>query len=151
MINHSGFRIIVGGLASAVFACAAMAAGTSTVAGNVASWVKSAKLIGSASAGTSVTVAVHMSVKNLAGLKSLVAEVSNPKSKEYGRYITPQQFGQRFAPATADVAAVKTLLEHSGMNNVTAGPAWHVRDGHGDGRSAAYGVQGGAEPVFVQG
>lgn len=107
---------------SAAFACAAMAAGNSTVAGNVASWVKSAKLMGSASAGTSVTIAVHLSVTNLAGLKSLVAEVSNPKSKEYGRYITPQQFGQRFEPASADVAAVKTLLERSGMTNVTQGP-----------------------------
>jgi subtilase family serine protease len=121
-MKHSGFRIIVGGLASVAFACAAMAAESSTVAGNVASWVKSAKLMGSASASTSVTVAVHMSVKNLAGLKSLVAEVSNPKSKEYGRYITPQEFGQRFEPAGADVAAVKTLLEHSGMTNVTQGP-----------------------------
>lgn len=121
-MNHSGFRIIVGGLASAAFACAAMAAESSTVAGNVATWVKSAKMVSSASADTSVTIAVHMSVKNSAGLKSLVAEVSNPKSKEYGRYITPQQFGQRFEPATADVAAVRTLLERSGMTNVTEGP-----------------------------
>jgi subtilase family serine protease len=121
-MKHSGFRIIVGALASVAFACAATAAGSSTVAGNVAGWVKSAKLMGAASAGTSVTVAVHMSVNNLAGLKSLVAEVSNPKSKEYGRYITPQQFGQRFEPAGADLAAVKALLEHAGMTNVTQGP-----------------------------
>ncbi|MGA2397983.1 MAG: S53 family peptidase [Steroidobacteraceae bacterium] len=121
-MKHSGFRIIVSGLVSAAFACAAMAAETTTVAGNVATWVKSSKLTGSASASTSVTVAVHMRATNLAGLKSLVAEVSNPKSKEYGRYITPQQFGQRFEPAGADVAAVKALLEHSGMTNVTQGP-----------------------------
>ena len=122
MMKHSGFRIIVAGLVSAAFACAAMAADTSTVDGNVASWVKSAKLMGSASADTSVTIAVHMSVKNLASLKSLVAEVSNPKSKEYGRYITSQQFGQRFEPAAADVAAVKALFERAGMTNVTEGP-----------------------------
>jgi len=122
VMKHSGFRIIIGGLVSAAFACTAMAAETSTVAGNVATWVKSAKLMSSASAGTSVTIAVHMSVKNLAGLKSLAAEVSNPKSKEYGRYITPQQFGERFAPAAADVAAVKTLLERAGMTHVTEGP-----------------------------
>ena len=121
-MKHSGFRIIVSGLVSAAFACAAMAAETTTVAGNVATWVKSSKLTGSASASTSVTVAVHMSATNLAGLKSLAAELSNPKSKEYGRYITPQQFGQRFEPAAADVAAVQLLLEHSGMTNVTQGP-----------------------------
>ena len=112
----------MGGLASVAFACAAMAAESSTVSGNVAGWVKSAKLMGSASASTSVTIAVHMSVRNLAGLKSLVAQVSNPKSKEYGRYITPQQFGLQFEPSSADVGAVKTLLEHAGMTNVTQGP-----------------------------
>ncbi len=121
-MKHSGFRIILGSLVSAAFACTAMAAETTTVAGNVAPWVKSAKLMSSASAGTSVTIAVHMSVKNLAGLKSLVDEVSNPKSKEYGRYITPQQFGQRFEPDVADVAAVKALLERAGMTHVTQGP-----------------------------
>jgi subtilase family serine protease len=121
-MKHSGFRIIVGGLVSAAFACTAMAAESTTVAGNVAAWLKSAKLTSSASADTSVTIAVHMSVKNLAGLKSLVAEVSNPKSKEYGHYITPQQFGQRFEPDGADVAAVKALLERSGMTHVTQGP-----------------------------
>lgn len=117
--------MIVGGLAAAAFACAAglaSAAGTTTVAGNVANWVKSAKLMGSASAETSVTIAVHLSATNTAGLKLLAAEVSNPKSKQYGRYLTPQQFGERFAPASADVAAVKTLLEHSGMSSVEAGP-----------------------------
>jgi subtilase family serine protease len=122
VMKHSGFRIIMGGLLSAAFACTALAAETSTVAGNVAGWVKNAKLMSSASAGTSVMIAVHMSVRNPAGLKSLVAEVSNPKSKEYGRFITPQQFGQRFEPAGADVAAVKALLERSGMTNVTQGP-----------------------------
>jgi len=122
MMKHSGFRLIGAALVSAAFACAAMAAETSTVTGNVATWVKSAKLMGSAAAETSVTVAVHMSVRDLAGLKSLVTEVSNPKSKEYGRYITPQQFGQRFEPAVADVAAVKALFEHAGMSNVTEGP-----------------------------
>jgi subtilase family serine protease len=122
MMKHSGFRIIAAGLASAAFACAAMAAESSTVGGNVATWVKSAKLTGSASAGTAVTIAVHMSVKNVAGLKSLVAEVSNPNSKEYGHYITSQQFGERFQPAAADVAAVKALFEHAGMTHVTEGP-----------------------------
>jgi len=123
--NKFRFERILGGLVAAAFACAAgvaSAAGTATVAGNVATWVKSAKLMGAASADTSVTVAVHMSVNNAASLKALVAEVSNPKSKEYGRYLTPQEFGLRFEPSGADVAAVKTLLEHAGMTNVVQGP-----------------------------
>jgi subtilase family serine protease len=117
--------MIVGGVLSAAFACAATlasAAGGTTLSGNVANWVKNAKMSSAAPATTSVTIAVHMSVKNLADLKSLVAEVSNPKNKSYGRYLTAQEFGQRYEPAAADVAQVEASLKNAGMTDVTAGP-----------------------------
>ncbi len=63
-----------------------------------------------------------MALNNTAALKSLVASVSNPKSAQYGRYLTPAQFAERFAPAAADVNQVKALLENAGMKNVTVGP-----------------------------
>jgi subtilase family serine protease len=109
---------------AAAMACAgtAIAAGTSTVPGNVAGWVKSAKLQGAAPAGTSVTISVNMALTNLAGLKTLVAQVSNNKGQEYGRYLTTEQFAARFAPAAADVNAAKAMLEKAGMTNVTVGP-----------------------------
>ena len=100
----------------------AVAAGTTTVSGNVAGWVKNATLKSSASASTSVTISVNMALKNVAGLKSFVAEVSNPQGREYGRYLTAEQFAASYAPAAADVAAVEKLLEQAGMKNVTVGP-----------------------------
>jgi subtilase family serine protease len=63
-----------------------------------------------------------MALRNLAGLKSFVAEVSNPKGREYGQYLSAEQFASRYAPAATDVAAVEKLLEQSGMKNVTVGP-----------------------------
>lgn len=109
---------------SAAIACAgtAIAAGTSTVSGNVAGWVKNATLKSSASATTTVTVSVNMALKNLAGLKSFVAEVSNPQGREYGQYLNTEEFAARYAPAATDVAAVEKLLEQAGMKNVTVGP-----------------------------
>jgi subtilase family serine protease len=109
---------------SASIACAgtAIAAGTSTVPGNVAGWVKSATMKSSASAATTVTISVNMTLKNLTGLKSFVAEVSNPKGREYGQYLSAEQFASRYAPAATDVAAVQKLLEQAGMKNVTVGP-----------------------------
>jgi subtilase family serine protease len=58
----------------------------------------------------------------MAGLKSFVAEVSNPNGREYGQYLSTEQFASRYAPAAADVAAVQKLLEQAGMKNVTVGP-----------------------------
>ena len=124
MLKQLRTRLVLGGVIAAAVALTATAAtpATTTVPGNVASWVKSAKLTGAAPASKSVTIAVHMAVTNAAALKRLVADVSNPKSATYGRYITPAQFAERFAPAAADVNQVKALLENAGMKNVTAGP-----------------------------
>ena len=118
-------RLILGGLMAAAVACTATmasAAGTSTAPGNVAGWVKSATMIGAAPASQSVNVAVHLALQNTANLKTLVAEVSSPTSKQYGRYLTVEEFGQRFAPAAADVNAVKAMLEHAGMSDLQVGP-----------------------------
>ena len=88
----------------------------------MARWVKNAVKTGVAFDSTSVTIAVHMALTNSASLTQLVADVSSPASKQYGRYLTTQEFGARFAPAAADVNAVKALLEQAGMNNVEVGP-----------------------------
>jgi subtilase family serine protease len=117
-------RLVLGGVIAAAVALTSTAAtpATTTVPGNVASWVKSAKLTGAAPAAGSVTIAVHMALSNTASLKRLAADVSNPKGTQYGRYLTPAQFAARFAPAAADVNQVKALLENAGMKNVTVGP-----------------------------
>ncbi|HEY4443008.1 MAG TPA: S53 family peptidase [Steroidobacteraceae bacterium] len=127
MINQFKTRLVLGGLMAAALAYAptmANAAGTSSPAasGHVAGWVKSAAMVGPAPANRSVSVAVHLTLKNTASLKTFVAEVSSPTSKQYGRYLTAEEFGQRFAPSAADVNAVKAMLEHAGMSDLQVGP-----------------------------
>jgi subtilase family serine protease len=124
VITKSKTLPILGGLLAAAIACAvpvtsAMAAATS---GNVAGWVKNATLIGAAPDNMQVTIAVHMNLSNTAALKTLAAQVSNPSSASYGHYLSREQFGARFAPAAADVEAVRAGMEHVGMTNVTVGP-----------------------------
>jgi subtilase family serine protease len=108
------------GLLAAAIACTAgvAAAGPSNVAG----WVKNAAKVGSAPANRSVTIAVHLALKNTAGLKTLVTEVSSPTSRLYGRYLTTEEFGQRFAPDSSSVNAVRAMLEHAGMSDIQVGP-----------------------------
>jgi subtilase family serine protease len=124
VLRKSKSRLIWSGVLAAAIACGgtASAAGTTTVTGNVAGWVKNATLKGSAPAATTITVSVNMALNNLAGLKSFVTEVSNPKGREYGQYLSTEQFAARYAPAAADVAAVEKLLGQAGMKNVTVGP-----------------------------
>jgi subtilase family serine protease len=116
--------VLLVGLMAAAIACAitvtSAIAGTTT--GNVAGWVKNATLIGPAPTATQVTIAVHMTLADIAGLQALVTDVSTPSSPSYGHFLTQEQFGLRFAPAASDVEAVRAGLEHMGMTNVTVGP-----------------------------
>jgi subtilase family serine protease len=125
MFKKSKLRLVSGGLLAAAIACTATIASVaqaSTATGNVAGWLKSATLVGTAPSNRSVTIAVHMSLQNSASLKQLVAEISSPNNRLYGHYLTTEEFGQRFATASSEVAAVKTLLEHAGMSDVQVGP-----------------------------
>src|ERR1022692_2949902 len=70
--------VLLVGLMAAAIACAitvtSAIAGTTT--GNVAGWVKNATLIGPAPTATQVTIAVHMTLTDIAGLQALVTDVS---------------------------------------------------------------------------
>jgi subtilase family serine protease len=122
MFKKSKKGFISGGLLAAAAVCAATAAQAATATGNVAGWVKNATLIGAAPASRSVTIAVNLSLQNTANLKAFVAEASSPKSRNYGHYLTTEEFAQRFAAPASEVAAVKSLLENAGMTHVTVGP-----------------------------
>jgi len=115
---------VTGRLLAGAISCvlATQAAEAATTQGNVARWVTSAKAIGEAPSTQTTTIAVHLALTNAAGLKQFVTAVSSPTSKQYGQYLTTEQFAQRYAPAAADTAAVKALLEHAGMTNVVVGP-----------------------------
>src|ERR1700677_3063634 len=119
---QSKTRLIWSGLLAAAIACTAMANSSAAGPSNVAAWVKNATLVGTATADRSVTIAVHLSLNNTAALKALVTEVSSPSSRQYGRYLTSAEFGQRFAPDTTGVNAVKAMLEHAGMTDIQVGP-----------------------------
>jgi subtilase family serine protease len=124
VITKSKALVLLGSLMAAAIACGVP--GTSAIAaattGNVAGWVKNATLIGPAPASMQVTIAVHMTLTDIADLQTFVTDVATPSNASYGHYLTREQFGLRFAPATADVAAVHAGLELMGMTNVTVGP-----------------------------
>jgi subtilase family serine protease len=122
MFKKSKKRLISGGLLAAAAVCTATAAQAATATGNVAGWVKNAAMVGAAPASKSVTIAVHLALQNNASLKALVADVSSPKSRDYGHYLTTEEFAQRFSAPAASVNAVKSMLENAGMTHVQAGP-----------------------------
>jgi subtilase family serine protease len=90
---------------------AAIAAPTESVAG----WAKNAMPVGEAASNKTVTVALYLSFKDLDGLKALVKAQSTPGNKQYGKYLTPEEFRARFAPDVADVQLVQNTLKEMGF------------------------------------
>jgi len=113
--------IATGALAACIGIMAPAAA--AGLADNVPGWVAGATSIGPADNRKTVTIAVHMALRDRAGLRELADAVSKPGTAAYGHYLTPAAFRARFAPDAADVAAVQAWLAAAGMTDIHAGPA----------------------------
>ncbi|GAA1965949.1 protease pro-enzyme activation domain-containing protein [Kitasatospora viridis] len=70
---------------------------------------------GDVPADQQLSVAVSLKLRNAADLDAFLAKVSDPKSPQYGHYLTPQQFADRYAPSQADTAKVVAYLTSHGL------------------------------------
>jgi subtilase family serine protease len=98
-----------------------IAAAANASQAHAAPWRANAVRVGAPSDDLKVQIAVHLQVKDPASLKAFVAQVSDPNSRTYGRYLTSSQFANRYAPDPADVAAVRKLLASAGMKDIEVG------------------------------
>jgi subtilase family serine protease len=109
------FLLVLSTLALALVLAVPSRADTSGAGRNVSLWVGSAEKVASAQDSERVPITVFLSFKNPSVLKNLIAELSNPRSAQYGKYLTPAQFRAQFAPDAADVARVQRTLKQLGF------------------------------------
>lgn len=110
-------------LSALALAGTAQAQSDVAMTGNVGSWVLKATKTGTVPASERVIIAVHLKLRNADALRTLAASVSNPHSPSYGKYISPAVFRANYAPAAADVAAVKAFLTSAGLKIVDEAPS----------------------------
>jgi subtilase family serine protease len=84
--------------------------------GSTPRWAQPSRDRGDASGSQPVTVRIYLPLRDAATALSMVQSVSDPGSASYGQFMTPDAFRQRFAPAAADVNAVKSFLTSSGLS-----------------------------------
>ncbi|HEY1710382.1 MAG TPA: S53 family peptidase [Rhizomicrobium sp.] len=108
----AGFLCAGLGLTSAQAVAPPKAAFTSTAP----LWIKQAQNAGPANSAQTVLISVHLPFRNMPALEALAKAVSTPGSSQYGHYLTPAQFRQRFAPLPADVASVRNALAKLGFS-----------------------------------
>jgi subtilase family serine protease len=73
-----------------------------------------------------VTLLIQPSEAQQAALKQLLAEQQDPSSPNYHKWLTPEQFGQRFGLSTADIAKITGWLRSQGFGivQVARGRDW---------------------------
>ncbi|MFE9422385.1 protease pro-enzyme activation domain-containing protein [Kitasatospora sp. NPDC006697] len=96
---------------------------------------------GEVPADRQLSVAVALKLRDTAGLDAFLAQVSDPKSPQYGHYLTPEQFADRYAPTQADTAKVVAFLKAHGLT-ATVSANRQVVDAKGSAAqiSAAFGT-----------
>lgn len=105
--------VAVACLLAAGQAVAAAPGSTAVVTGGVPAWATASTTAGAVP--RTAPVEVQLVLPWRASPDAFVRAVSDPTSAAYRSYLTPQQFRQRFAPSTADVAVVTEWLRGAGL------------------------------------
>src|SRR5579872_2223831 len=73
-----------------------------------------------------LTVLLKPSAIQQAALDQLLADQQNPSSQDYHRWLTPEQFANRFGASTGDIAKIRAWLENQGLhiNDMARGRGW---------------------------
>jgi subtilase family serine protease len=125
-------------------ASTASAAGNRTaLPGSVPGWAKASKATANASGSSPVGFRVYLNLRNQAQAEAQARAVSDPSSPSFGQYLTPNQFLSKYAPAPADVNAVKSWLRDAGFS-VTYTPSnnhYVAAEGTVDQVQSAFGAQ----------
>ena len=116
---------LAGTTAAATALLGVVAAGPASAAGGwVATGTHALSLVDASSQGaaapdSALRLTVGLAPQNRAGLDALIGRQATPGSADYGRYLTPSEFTQRFGATPATASAVAAYLTSAGMRNVT--------------------------------
>ena len=114
-LSAIGFGLILSGLV--VLSSFAADPATVTLRGHVPPAVANGKaqLIGHVAADTILNFSIGLPLQNQNELQRVIRQVSDPSNPNYGHYLTPQQFTERFGPTVEDYEAVKAFAKKSGF------------------------------------
>jgi kumamolisin len=96
--------------------------GSVTVAGNTPTTVGEAQMVRHGNPESKVTVVVGLKLRNERELDALLASQADSRSANFRKYITPEEFTNRFAPTQSDYDLVVAYLKSNGLNIVQTYP-----------------------------
>jgi len=117
--------------------------------GSAPPWANAKNYTGAADPDGNVGFRVYLGWQNPDAAVALAHAVSDPRSLQYGQYLTPQQFRKQFAPSQGAVGAVQSWLKSQGFSIVHTPANNHYVSAEGTvaQAQAAFGVAFGAYKV----
>jgi hypothetical protein len=99
-----------------------------------------ARLLGRMAPQESVSLALTLPVRDPAGLDTLLRRLYTPGDSMQGRFLTPDEFAQRFGPTAEDYAAVADFARRSGLTVTGTHPNRMVLDVAGPASAVEHGL-----------
>lgn len=93
----------------------ASASGSHTLAGTVPAWANSSHQVGASSPSQKVIFRVYLNLRNADQAAAYALAVSTKGNPDYGKFLTPAQFHDRFSPTQASVDSVRSWLKSQGF------------------------------------
>lgn len=87
-----------------------------TLRGSAPSWANASSYSGPADPNAGVGFRLYLGWKNPDAAEAMARAVSDPNSSSYGKYLTPNQFRNQFAPSANDAAKVQNWLKSQGLD-----------------------------------
>jgi len=117
------YRAVIGLLASATVVAISAMAGSASAApqsrhplnGSTPRWLHQARDLGAGQSSQQVNFGVLLGMRDQAGAVAALQAISDPTSASYGDWLSNVAFDARYAPASADVAAVQSWLRSEGF------------------------------------
>ena len=121
-LSAIGFGLLLSGLA--VISSFAADPATVTLRGHVPAPVADGKaqFLGHVAADTTLNFSIGLPLRNQNELERTIRQVSDPANPNYGHYLTPQQFTERFGPTEQDYQAVIDFAKKNGFTIRTEHP-----------------------------
>lgn len=113
LFNFLAILMVVAMLPSNVLA--APSTPRTTLHGSAPAWANSANFVSAADLTGAVGFRVYLGWQKAAAAEAFARAVSDPKSAQYGQYLTSAQFRKQFAPTQAQVNAVQSWLKSQGF------------------------------------
>ena len=123
------------GLLFGVLPSPAPAAQRQVLPGHMPAAVARLQPVGRLPGAQRLNLAIGLPLRNQAELDTLLQQLYDPASPNYRRYLTPEQFTERFGPTETDYQAVMDFAKSNGLTVTVTHPnrAGAGRGGHGHG------------------